>query len=663
MRPAGRESPGWLRVDGDVEGLARITMHDEGAPAAQAAALLADIGGRSAAEALLHCLRRHERLCRVEDYDDDRLWPVLEAVNGLGRLRERRAVPELCRLLDGETRIASYLEYRLDVAVLRALVRIGAPEGTAFLLTRLAEDPGSEYVGLLGELNDPAAVVPLLAVLWNLLPGHGVQAIRALGGLRDARTAPALLYLAGSTASSPELRRAALEALVQLPGAPWDTPRAGRDAVDRLWRLLPDPDRETARLAAVLQARTEDGRQSLIGRLRFPYGGHGRPVQESYPSQTACVVACGVVRENPGLFDAAQLRPVLKRLLLAEETPRSVRQAAAEVLGALGDDSAVGTLLIALGSDRGDDGVARVLAALPEPPTEQLLYLLDGAGGPHRRRGAVMALGFMRCTDAGPPLLDMLGPAQPRPLRVAAADALGLIGHRPAAGPLATLVADETETRRLQARAVRALGLIGAPESVVALLSATRSPSEALRLRAAEALGSFSTTAVVARLEEMAEEDDSEIARAAVRSLCRIGSGDGLVLSALVGRAARWPLPMQQMLVMTLADCQAAEATAALGRLLDGPFGDEIRASAVEALGRRRAPESVAALLRYLDDPRTQYLWRGHAARALALTGDEGAVERVVAHFESQRSFTNSGFRDEAREALGMVAADRVTRG
>jgi HEAT repeat protein len=119
---------------------------------------------------------------------------------------------------------------------------------------------------------------------------------------------------------------------------------------------------------------------------------------------------------------------------------------------------------------------------------------------------------------------------------------------------------------------------------------------------------------------------------------------------------------MQRMLVAALADCQAAEATATLGRLVDGPFGEEIRARAVQALGRRRAPQSVAALLRHLDDPRTPYLWRGHAARALALTGDERAVERVVAHFESQRSFTHSDFRDQARQALGMVAADRVTR-
>jgi hypothetical protein len=157
-------------------------MHDDGVPAAQAAALLADIVGRCATEALLHCLRRHERLCRVEDYDDERLWPLLEAVGGLGSLRERRAVAELCRLLDGETKIASYLEYRLDVTVLRALVRIGAPEGTAFLLTRLAENPGSEYVGLVGELNDPEAVMPLLLCCGTCCPVTGCRRYGLLAG-------------------------------------------------------------------------------------------------------------------------------------------------------------------------------------------------------------------------------------------------------------------------------------------------------------------------------------------------------------------------------------------------------------------------------------------------------------------------------------------------
>jgi hypothetical protein len=49
---------------------------------------------------------------------------------------------------------------------------------------------------------------------------------------------------------------------------------------------------------------------------------------------------------------------------------------------------------------------------------------------------------------------------------------------------------------------------------------------------------------------------------------------------------------------------RAAEPTAVPGRLLDGPFGDEIQAGAIEAApGRRRASPSVAALPRRATDP------------------------------------------------------------
>ncbi|MFC8246165.1 HEAT repeat domain-containing protein [Streptomyces chartreusis] len=663
MRETPRKSPAWLRIEGDVEALAGIVVHGDGVTAAQAAALLADMGCPPASDALLKCVERHAEFCRVESYDDNQLWPLLEAVNGVGRLRERRAVPALCRLLDADTKIPTHLRYRLEISVLRALVGIGAPEGTDLLLTRLAEKPGSEYVELAGELKDPDAVVPLLALLWNLLPGHGVRAMRALGSLRDVRTAPALLFLARSTASSPELRRAALEAHVRLPKVPWEAPRGSRDAVSQLWRLVHDPDRETARLAAVLQARTDDGRKSLISHLRFPFGGHGGPVPQSYPSQTAALAACTVVRENPGLFDDAELRPVLQRLLRGRETPRPLRQAAVEVLGVLGWDGRIDGLLDALGDDRINDAVAGVLAGLPEPPTRQLMGLLTGADGPQQRRGAAVALGLMRCTEAGPLLLEALDPVGPRSLRAAATDALGLLGHQPAAGPLEALVNDEAEARSLQARAVRALGRIGAPQSLAVLLSATRSPSEAVRLRAAEALGAFPITDVISRLGVMASEDDTPISRAAVQSLCQVGASDGLVLAALVEPASSWPVAMQQVLVAALAGCQGSVATAALGRLVDGPFAEEVQVSAINALGIRRDPESVAALIRFLDSRRTQYFWRGPAVLALARIGGKAAVKRVIAHFEDQRSFTSSGYRDQAREALSIIAADRVIAG
>ncbi|WP_326686344.1 MULTISPECIES: hypothetical protein [unclassified Streptomyces] len=61
-------------------------------------------------------------------------------------------------------------------------------------------------------------------------------------------------------------------------------------------------------------------------------------------------------------------------------------------------------------------------------------------------------------------------------------------------------------------------------------------------------------------------------------------------------------------------------------------------------------------------NPRTQYFWRGDAVRALARTDKEVAVERVVAHFESRRSYTAGTYWDQAREALGLIAARRGPR-
>ncbi|MFE6743888.1 HEAT repeat domain-containing protein [Streptomyces tubercidicus] len=668
MRRKRRKGAAWLRIEGDAKGLAWIVLHENGAPAAQAAALLADLGGQRASDALLQCVRRHNKLCRSESYDEDRLWPLLEAVRGLGRLRERRAVPLLCRLLGTWAEVPSYLMHRLETTVLRALVSIGASQGTILLLARLAERPGSEDIELVGELRDPDAVVPLLALLWNMLSGYDVLAVYALGTLRDARTAPALLYLAESTASSPELRRAALEALVKLPGEPWNRDRLRVNAT--LEDLGQDPDWETARLVAVLQARTEYGRGSLINRLHYaPVFDHRRveeeeeEEEEEYPSETACVAACAVIRENPGLFQGADLHPVLSHLMLATTTPRAIRRAAAEALGALSGEVAVDSLLDALGDDRIGEGVAVVLAKLPEPPARQLLGLLADASNPGRRRGAAVALGLMGCADAGPLLLEALDAAGPRPLRAAATDALGLLGHRPAAGPLGALVTDEAEVRSLQARAVRALGLIGAPESLTVLLAATDSSSEAVRLRATEALGGFSTTEAVTRLGVLAGEGGTDIARAAVQSMSQIGTPAVLTLSALIEHAPEWPVPMQRALVAALAGCQGSEAATALGCLADGRFGEELQISAVEALGDRQEPQSVAPLVRFLDNPGTRHFQHGLAVSALARIDDEAAVQRVVAHFEDQWSSTLSCYRDQAREALGIIAAGRSRPG
>ncbi|MFJ4689689.1 HEAT repeat domain-containing protein [Streptomyces sp. NPDC088789] len=648
-------TPARLRLAGDIDGLARIVLSQEGAPAAQASALLADIGGRDAADALLECVRLHDKRCRVESYDGERLWPLLEAVDGLGRLRERRAVALLLPLLDPGTMIPAHLTYRLEMAVIRTLLATGAPQGTDLLLARLAGTPDSADINLVHELRDPEAVVPLLALLWNMLPGYSVQAVRALGAFRDALTAPAMLYLACSTGSTRELRRAALQALVDLPEVPWATTR-NRDGIStKLWSLTQDPDRETAWLAAILQSRT--GRSTLVSHLRYPHGSHRDAVPESLSSESGCLMACAVIREKPDLFDATEVGPLLSQLLLARKEPRPLRQAAAEALGSLGGQAATATLLEALEHDRIADFVAEVLARLPAPPEQQLLELLADTGDPIRRRGAAVALGLAQSTAAAPLLLAALDPIGPRPLRAAATDALGLLGHRPAAEPLVVMLTDPAEAPSLQARVVRALGRIGAPETLTAVSAAARAPSEAVRLRAAEALGGFPTAEAVQLLGHLAGETDSDIARAALRALGRIGTPAVQELTALLEYAPDRRAPAQRELVQALSHCVGVEAVEALGRVVTGPFEDAARAAAVKALADRPEPERLQPLLRFLDDNGgSQTPWHTDVVRALARIDDDSAAESVIAHFESQRFFTNQHHWDEARKSLTTLA-------
>jgi HEAT repeat protein len=635
-----------MYLAGDVDGLCRAVRHDDDMVAARATALLGHLDDERAVDTLLDAVRRHDERCRVESYDDARLWPLREAVCALGRLRVERAVPMLCRLLDGGTALTGPPLLWLERATLRALVDIGAPEAADLLLARLAEYPDAELLHLLGELEEPRSVVPLLALLWSLLSIHGTDAVRVLAKFRDARTAPALLYLADTATSSPGLRRAALTALTALPGAPWDTERdRGKVELSELSNLLRDPDREIAHLAAELLTRTGYGRHSLFNAVYYTARGY------SAGSGTACVAACARITRNPDAFAGDELLIPELISLLGAARPRPVRRAAAAALGALGGPDAVTALLRGLGDARIAEAVAEVVGRLPEPPAEPLMALL--AGG---HAAAATALGIAGHTGAAPRLLAALDPAGPPALRAAAVDALGRLAHRPAADPLSALVADEAEPGSLRARAVRALGSIGDPGTVPVLLDASRSAAESVRLRAAEALGRFPVPEVVARLAAMTGEEGADIARAAIESLGQAGKLAVPTLSALVELACDWPLPAQRALVTALTAEPRPEQVEAIARLSARPFDPEIRAVAARSLSDRAGPDCEAPLLRFLDDPRTEY-WHDLALRGLAGIGGAAAVDRVVAHFEQRRAFHRRPRGDATLAALAVLAA------
>ncbi|MCL3997032.1 HEAT repeat domain-containing protein [Streptomyces lavenduligriseus] len=674
-----------LWMAGDLDGLCRALEGPDALTAARAAEVLGEPAfGAEGGAALIRCLERCEPLLTDPDfgsYNHDRSWPLIEAVRALGRRREQRAVPALCRLLDREA--GEGLRYRLETAAFEALIAIGAwAEASERLLERFDRQPEPHLVWLLTEAPHPRALEPVLARVWRLLPYQLAEAVGLLAAFRDPSTAPALLHIVTTAEATHPTRRAALRALLELPG-PERWLHASR--IEPLVGRLRGPDRETARLAGHLLARTEQGRARMRGLLKDPQGRWPRKhrenvpdsyPREAYPYEAGCVVICEVMTERPQAFvspsrgalrSAEEAEAILP--LLDPALPAELRRAAVRALGAFGAvDSRAGRMVAAalleraLPDRRTVETAAATLARLPEPPVRELLRLLGPDGGrghegtPVSRRGAALALGLLRHEAAAPGLLAALAADEPPALRRAAADALGLLGHRPAVPALVALAGDEEEATALRARAVTALGRIGAHEALPALLGAARSDSESLRLRAAGSLGSFPAAEAVAALTDLASDTEPETVRAAVDSLARIGPPAASALCALPDLAGhdRRPGDTLRALVTALAACPGPECTTALARLAHPPYSQSVRAAAERALAGRPAAEALPHLLRLLADPMMRHP-HGPALLALARSGAPEAEAIVVEHFEHQRSFVADRYRDEAREALRVL--------
>ncbi|MEU7580412.1 HEAT repeat domain-containing protein [Streptomyces sp. NPDC041068] len=630
-----------MRVAGDVEGLCKVMRSGDFRTARMAAELLGDIGGPVAADALLDCLERPDTYPQHLD-----LWVIAP----LAKLRERRAVPLLLRRL----RRTPSKNYGRQETLLQALGALGGPEVVRELVGRLAEPrPSKPVLDAVAALRPAEAVPALMAALWALLPWDEAHAVQVLGAMRDPRTGPALLFLVSSEATSPELRRAAVRALTELPEASWPPP-AGWIPEIMLRRALRDPDAETAAPTARLLARTKRGRDVLRGDLMDSVPDRRAPYRA--PARVA-VTVCALVQERPELFGAAQDYrdvPTLIKLIGAASVP-TVRRAAASALGAVGGAAATGALLAALGDARIGEAAARAVARLPEPPpVRELLARLPGNGDTPQRRFSARALGHLTCEEAAPSLLAALDEEDAPKLRTAAVDALAALRHRPAADRLAALVADEEEPGTLRARALHALGAIGAPDSLPVVLAAVRDASETVRLQAAQALGGFPAPHTAEALGELAAKDtDRDVARAAVRALGRIGAPAAPVLASLAQ-----PLrpDITDGLIAALARCPGPEAVAGLAQLTRPDLPEDVHVAVAEALGSRRGAAEAAAPLAALLSDGHYFHCRDAALAALAELDTEEADAYLLTHRVPRHLGGESW-----RAALTVVAERRGT--
>ncbi|MFF5141517.1 HEAT repeat domain-containing protein [Streptomyces sp. NPDC013157] len=613
-----------MRLHQDIDGLCRTLERADRHTAQYAAEFLSDIGGRTAADALLRCL---------QDPAEHPL--IVETVaRCLGQLGERRAVPDLIAVL---RRGGSPRE-----AAARALGDIGDPRAVQPLLDMLVPYTPCwrAVLGALAGIGDASAVPGLLAVLWDLLPradssrddGLGTEAVRTLGRLSSARAAAALDFLVGTGTMPSELRRAAAEALRQLDL----TSVRGYGRPTFAEAALGDPDQRISEAIAEVFASTPYG----LRHLRWL-------VTNADPAVRASVCLGLGTQGDPEDLPALRIR-------LSEDPAPTVRRAAAHAIARIGGHEAMTALVGALTDDEIDENLAHALAALQPSPALWLLTLLtDGTN--QQQRGAATALGLLGDRRAAPKLLDLLTEARTLPVRTAAVDAVGRLRHLPATAPLIGLLTDPETPGRLRARAAWALGQLGTPESEPALREALGEPVESIRLRAAEALGRLpGSPQAVESLTQAATDRSPDVQAAALQALRNHGATARPALRILLATAVG---QLRTDVVSLLARCADI---ADLDTLTAIAVEDDTQAAlhAVDGIARLCDPRTVNALCRIIERPEKLGSTPirdlpGAALRGLSHIDDPAAARAVLKYYMSDVGYLS---HDAAREAVNTLA-------
>ena len=220
-----------------------------------------------------------------------------------------------------------------------ALVRIGV-RGLAPLLEELATSTSnrSELIRILGYLNNPNAVLPLLRIASReaeeeVTTIYGSHASYPYRSYSRYRRYPGRGYRSSQTTTNFNARVMATVAVGRI---------ADERATEGLVKLLNNREGPLRDAAAWALGRISGRRSSAA--LFAALGDPRTPVQ---------VMAC----TGLGRIGGQKVRPALEEVMLDKERPEQVRAACAWGLGALGSAQSVDSLLLALHS--GDDLVQR----------------------------------------------------------------------------------------------------------------------------------------------------------------------------------------------------------------------------------------------------------------------------------------------------------------
>jgi HEAT repeat protein len=293
--------------------------------------------------------------------------------------------------------------------------------------------------------------------------------------------------------------------------------------------------------------------------------------------------------------DVSEAVPALTMAL--EVDSEGIRSAAADALGEIGGQTAVGALLAALDDPQAEVRAAAVrsLGALADPiAADGLAHLLAKDPQEEVRCEAADALGRLGQRSAVGALIEALKDRGPG-VRAKAAEALGALGDPRATGGLFAGLHDKTNNEAVRSWMAIGLAKCGDRRAIPVLLEAFR-PGEAsaVMLSIIEAMGRSADRRCVAPLLQAIDHYDAW--PAALEALGRIGGPVAAAKLRSLAAAGQGDFSAAALRALEVCDGPSA-AKLAFDLLRSEDVGYYLTAAATDILARRPTPAAVEPLV------------------------------------------------------------------
>jgi HEAT repeat protein len=577
-----------------------------GVARAWAAQILGDLGNGKAVPVLLGCLG---------DLDDQ---VRARAAAALGKLADRRAVPELIRVMLGDP--VPYVR----IQVVRALGQLGDPRAMHYLIDALKDGEWWVRIRVVEALEQlgEQAVEPLFLALED-----SDTEVRA----RAAMTLERLGVLDRLVEKLAEVDAGAREKLLA----------AGQAGVVEI--LIGALDHEDARIRFVVA--------EILGEVRNPavsaalIGRFGR--------ETDGRIRVALVRSLAQLQESSAAMPIAKLLGDVDERIR------VEAVRALERIQVQDPHLLLDGAARDPEprvraGAAIVLGKVADERAVPLLLALLADAEPGVRAEAARALGLLRAESALGSLLEAFHDAAPA-VQVAAARALGQVGSPRCLQALVRGL--ENASQELGNAIAWALGQIrwDDPERLIDVLFQGNDQSS--RLGALAALAQVEHEAARELMRSMLLDADETVVGETVRLLGM--RRDRAALPDLVALLAS-PTETTRLAVLE-ALCRVGDPAAlpAIRKTLFDP-SPAVRGRAVLALGYLEDREAADLLRGILAGERSTAEMRAHALLGLMVLGRDGDLEEILAALEEITLYDFLHERERLGDPILRAMVERV---